>query len=194
MITTTLKSAVDEDICLHLQPVNHKGSYICECGAASGLTVKECRDAWAIFISHAHIDHFCNFDGIFRHQLAVGRRVVVCGPPGIAQQVHRKLAAYTWNLSFDEQAVYYEVREIEAAGQVQLYTLRVPTWEPIPSGRLEGEAIYEDAGVRVRYALLDHGTPTVAWLFEEPSRLKIEGFPYRPGPWIAALKAAWQRG
>lgn len=194
MITATLKSGIDEDVCIQLRPLNQKGAYLCDCGAARDLTIKDCRETLAIFVTHTHIDHFANFDGIMRHQLAIGRGVVVCGPKGIARQVHHKLAAYTWNLSFDDAAVFYEVREIEEEGRIAVYELRVPAWEPLRTATLEGETIYSDAAVSVRYGVLDHGTPSIAYLFAEPSRLKLRETPYPPGPWIGALKAAWTEG
>ena len=191
MLEATLLSRLGEDICLKFQPTNHKYVYLCDCGAASDLTIKDCHDLGALFVSHTHIDHFCNFDGIFRHQLAVGRGIVVCGPPGIARNVSNKLNGYIWNLMYDDKAVYYEVREIESPGVVAVYHLRVPTWEPVLQERIETDVVYANDAFSAKYAMLDHGTPSIAYRFEEPSKLKIGKFEQRPGPWIAALKDAF---
>ena len=74
MLEATLLSRLGEDICLKFQPTNHKYVYLCDCGAASDLTIKDCHDLGALFVSHTHIDHFCNggstgiresYDGVF---------------------------------------------------------------------------------------------------------------------------------
>lgn len=194
MIHATLMSEVDEDICLMLRFADHKWSYLCDCGRASRLTFKDCRDTNAIFVSHAHIDHFSNFDMIFRHQLAVGRKITICGPPGLAKQVHHKLCAYTWNLRYDDKAVYYEVRELHEDARIEVFTLRVPAWEAVHTETLAGPTIYETDAFTVRATLLDHGTPCAAYLFEEPGKLNITDFPYKPGKWIRELKEDWLDG
>jgi ribonuclease Z len=192
MIHATVLSRVDEDVCIKIQPKNHRHLYLCDCGVASDLTIKDARDTAALFISHTHIDHFINFDGILRHQLAIGRPVVICGPRGMARHVSCKLNAYRWNLSFDEHAVWYEVREVDPEGGADCFALRVPQWEPEPMGRLEGDFIYEDGAVQVRAGVLDHGTDSVAWRFQEPSRVKVGALPHKPGPWVSQLKAAFE--
>ena len=68
MILPELKSKIGEDISILVRLDNHTPSYICECGDASELTLKECQNTEGIFISHTHIDHFINFDQILRHQ------------------------------------------------------------------------------------------------------------------------------
>jgi ribonuclease BN (tRNA processing enzyme) len=122
MIKATLKSRLQEDICLMLQVENHSLSYLCDCGMASDLTVKDCRDTAAIFVSHTHIDHFIGFDQVMRHQLGIGRRVIVCGPAGIAQNVQHKMLAFNWNLMKDDElAVSYEVRESVDEAYIEAY-------------------------------------------------------------------------
>ena len=61
MLEATLLSRLGEDICLKFQPTNHKYVYLCDCGAASDLTIKDCHDLGALFMSHTHIDHIVGF-------------------------------------------------------------------------------------------------------------------------------------
>src|SRR5512145_3290200 len=67
----------------------------------------------AVFVSHAHMDHFMGFDQLLRLFLARDRLLRLYGPPGIADCVAGKLAGYTWNLT-DEYAFTLEVTEIGA--------------------------------------------------------------------------------
>lgn len=192
MLRAELLSLVDEDICLQIKPDNHRFIYLCDCGVASKLSIKSCHSIGAMFISHTHIDHFNNFSGIMRHQLAVGHKVVVCGPRGLARNVSCALNAYTWNLEFDEKAVWYEVREYVAPGEVVTYALRVPDWEPVEVSREEVDAIFSCDAFDVRCTILDHKTDSIAYLFEEPTRIKVgKDLPFKPGPWVRDLKEAF---
>ena len=91
MFQPEVKSKIGEDISILVKVDNHPWNYLCECGDASGLRVKEVQNCNAVFISHTHIDHFVNFDAVIRHQIGVQRRIVICGPKGIAQQVQSKI-------------------------------------------------------------------------------------------------------
>ncbi|MBU0550269.1 hypothetical protein KKF91_11435 [Myxococcota bacterium] len=191
-----LANRPDEDICLLIQAQEAKLNYLCDCGVASQMTIKERRDVGAIFISHTHVDHFAGFDEIMRHQLGVGRAVILCGPPGLAENASCKMRAFTWNLGYDDQALSYEVRELHPDGRVQLFSLCVPDWRPQPQGEIAdaGGVAYQDKAVTVRYALLSHGNiPSVAYLFEAPTRTKIKpSLPHRPGPWVRGLIEAYE--
>lgn len=191
MLNAMLLSEPDEDICLRLKPDNHKFVYLCDCGVASGLSHRDGLDLGALFISHAHIDHFNNFDAIMRHQLGAGRAIVITGPVGIAAQVGYRLKSYMWNLTFDDQAVVYEVREVIDAQRYNVYTLRVPEWEPVFDREVINEPLFTTDVFTVHHAILDHGTPSIAYRFQAPGTIKIGAFSQRPGPWIAALKQAY---
>ena len=91
MFIPEVKSQKDEDICILIRVENHSYNYICECGEAKSLTVKECQNTKAIFISHTHIDHFVNFDTILRHQIGGKQRVIICGPRDITKQVQSRI-------------------------------------------------------------------------------------------------------
>ena len=69
MFITEIKSKPDEDICIVLKLENHSFNYIIDCGEAKELTVKECQNTNAIFISHTHIDHFVNFIKSLKNEL-----------------------------------------------------------------------------------------------------------------------------
>ena len=193
----TLKSKLTEDICLQLTVENHPFCYLCDCGMASDLTVKDCRDTAAIFVSHTHIDHFINFDGIMRHQLAIGRRVIICGPVGLAKNVQAKMLAFNWNLlKYDDMAVSYEVRELHPDGRIVRFHMVTPKWELDVLPDLEGPHIYENEVFAARAALLDHGVDVVAYLFMEPPKVRLmpEKSTFKPGKWVKEAKEALLNG
>lgn len=193
MFTAEIKSERDEDICILVKVENHSHTYICDCGEARNLTVKECQNTAGIFISHTHIDHFVNFDTILRHQLGSGKHVVICGPEGIIEQVQHRIKSYCWNL-VEADAIVYEVREIQALGKIRSVTLRPPYWEQENEKFLMDSKTYEEKDFYVEYEILDHKTDSIAYHFQARDKVKIElADGLRPGKWVAELKQAFEK-
>src|SRR5579875_1903465 len=76
----------------------------------------------AVFVSHAHMDHFMGFDQLLRLFLARDATLRLYGPAGIADHVAGKLAGYTWNLTDD----YPFALEVTEAAQRTLLPWRSP--------------------------------------------------------------------
>jgi len=145
----------------------------------------------AIFISHTHIDHFSNFDGIFRHQIGSGEKVVICGPKNIHLQVESRLKSYTWNL-VDEKAIEYEIREIVSQDEINVYKIHPPYWNLELVTRQN--FLFEDDYVSVDFAILDHKTDSIAYLFREKDTVTFHenASVFKNGKWISELKAAFE--
>ncbi|WP_196893151.1 MBL fold metallo-hydrolase [Aureivirga marina] len=192
MFTPELKNNADEDISVMVKVSNYSGSFICECGDASNLTIKDCHETEAIFISHTHIDHFINFDTILRHQLGIQKRIVICGPKDIAKQVQAKILGFTWNL-IQENAIAYEIREIIDENTIDYYELIPPTWELKKLKTVTSEKIYKTKKFEVDFTILDHKTPSIAYLFKEfdTVKLNIKDSGFKGGIWARQLKEAF---
>ena len=193
MFRPEIKSKIGEDISILVKLDNHPWNYLCECGDASDLTVKEVQNCNAIFISHTHIDHFVNFDTVIRHQIGIQRKVVICGPEGIAQQVQSKIRSYTWNL-IQKGAILYEIREVISDHQIMVYEIEPPIWDLKETRTIEGNTIFEDQSFVVKATILDHKTPVLAYKFKENDTVKIdiEASGFRGGKWVKTLKDAFQ--
>ncbi len=191
MVQAEIKSLLKEDISILIKVPNSAKHYLCDCGEASLLTVKEVQSVSAIFISHTHIDHFSNFDGIFRHQIGNGEKIVICGPKNIHQQIEARLKSYTWNL-IDENAIEYEIREIVSKEEINVYKIRPPHWnlELIKTQHF----LFEDEYVNVDFAILDHKTDSIAYLFREKDSVTFNenGLEFKKGKWISELKKAFE--
>jgi len=193
MFKSEIKSQYNEDICILIQPTNHPYTYICECGDARDLTVKEIQSANAIFISHTHIDHFVNFDSIVRHQIGIRRKVTIVGPPGISKQIQSRIKSYTWNL-IEKGSIIYEIREVISENEIIIYELEPPLWDLKEIKRISGNVYFQESTFEVSGTLLDHKTPTLAYKFKEFDTIKIDlsKCEYNGGKWISELKQAYE--
>lgn len=194
MFHAEVKSKLEEDISILLKMDNHPWNYLCECGDASKLTVKELQNCKAIFISHTHIDHFANFDSVVRHQIGIQRRIIICGPKGIATQIQSRIRSYTWNL-IEKGAIIYEIREYHSKGKILIYEIEPPVWELVKINEKEGMTIYEDKSFDVSAILLDHKIPTLAYKFKARNTTKIDIAPsgFKGGKWVKELKEAFEK-
>lgn len=191
MIQAEIKSLLREDISILIKIPNSGKHYLCDCGEASLLTVKEIQSVSALFISHTHIDHFSNFDGIFRRQIGSGETIVICGPKNIHKQVEARLKSYTWNL-IDEKAIEYEIREAVSEAEINVYKIHPPHWnlEFVTTQNF----LFEDENVRVDFAVLDNKTDSIAYLFREKDSVTFNenASGFKKGKWISELKTAFE--
>lgn len=195
MFLPELKSQPHEDISILFRLDNHSPNYIVDCGDASGLGVKECQNTEVVFISHTHIDHFINFDQILRHQIGIEKRVIITGPKDIHLQVQAKIRGYSWNL-IKPGAIVYEIREIISESEINVYEVEPPVWELKHLKTIKSGVVYANERFEVRFALLDHKLPTVAYLFKEADSVKIDlsKGKFRGGAWVRLLKQAYEAG
>ncbi|GAA3517804.1 ribonuclease Z [Aquimarina addita] len=193
MFYPEVKSTIREDISILLKLDNHPWNYICECGDASNLTVREVQNTNAIFISHTHIDHFINFDTIIRHQIGIQRRVTICGPKNIAKQVQARIKSYTWNL-IKKGAIIYEIREVLSNQEIKIYELEPPVWELKEIRTIKDSIIFKEKHFTVNYTILDHKTPSIAYKFKENDLVKIDlkESDFKGGTWVKELKNAFK--
>src|SRR5512144_2667315 len=150
----------------------------------------------AVFVSHAHMDHFKGFDQLLRIFLARYATLRLYGPAGLADCVAGKLAGYTWNLT-DEYAFAVEVTEI---GDGQLRTCRFAARqrfarEPVGAPRPFTGVVVSDPVFTVEAAPLDHKIVSVAYAVRERTHLNVRpdalaALGLQPGPWLNALKHA----
>src|SRR5262250_2525090 len=111
----------------------------------------------AVFVSHAHMDHFMGFDQLLRLFLARDTTLRLFGPEGIADCVQGKLAGYTWNLT-DEYVFRIDVTEIGSDRLVHTRFAARDRFERRPTGTSArpGRTVLQDPFFRVEAVALDH--------------------------------------
>src|SRR4029450_12180615 len=153
----------------------------------------------AVFVSHAHMDHFMGFDQLLRLFLAREGTLKLFGPAGIADCVQGKLAGYTWNLT-DEYAFTLEVAEIDAA---EMRTWRFAASrpfarEPVGTAPFTGVCFRDDV-LTVEAAALDHKIVSLGYAVTERTHLNVRpealaAAGLRPGPWVNGGQTAGGTG
>jgi ribonuclease Z len=195
----------DGDPGLYLEALHLPEAILLDCGDLSALTPRHLLRVGLVAVSHAHMDHWAGFDRLLRLLIGRERRLPVVGPAGFAERLHHRLQAYTWNLADRIPAdLAFEVTEVrDGTAELPRTGLRLHTGfrpEALPPLRAEPDGTVLRLGMlRLRAAVLDHGTPCLGFAVEEAmhlnvwrTRLEQRGLP--TGPWLAGLKAAVAEG
>jgi ribonuclease Z len=155
------------------------------------------------FVSHAHMDHFSGFDRLLRVCLNRTQPLSVTGPEGFADRVEHKLRAYTLNLLGEHSPDFViHAAEFDGDGVSRACEFRARDafkrreGEPL---RLQPGTLLDEEAFRVTGTVLDHGTPCLAFAFEEKLRVNVwsEGLKQLKlpvGPWLKEAKQLVRRG
>ena len=190
----TFFAGLIDDPCLIVRDRPIHQSIMLDCGALHHLAKRELKPVRAIFVSHAHMDHFMGFDTFLRQTHASPRTVELYGPPGITDRVAAKLDAYDWNLT---ESYWCTIRVVEVHPDQLLDTV-FPGPEGFPRRSLgtrprTESTIYRYNHLEVAAEQLDHGIPVLAFRVTErkvfaidEEKLAAQG--YAKGAWLRELK------
>ena len=156
-----------------------------------------------VFVSHAHMDHFCGFDRLLGVCLGRPLRLELFGPPGFIDRVQHKLAAYSWNLIAGNATDFVigvsEMHGESLAAAAEFHTRDAFRRKELPPPVMANGILVDEVEFRVRAVTLDHGIPCLAFAFEAKPRINVWkdrlrrlGLPV--GPWLTDLKQAVRRG
>ncbi len=172
-------------------------------GDLAQLAPREILRVSDVFVSHLHMDHFAGFDRLLRVKLHGDGTVRMVGPPGLADAVAAKLAAYRWNLlgpdsgSFAIEAMDWTENGFETASLFrarEAFRRREIAPPSLPTGCLLAEP-----GFQVEGATLDHGIACLAFALQETLRVnvhkaRLDEMGLGVGPWLTAAKALVRAG
>ncbi len=190
-----------EDTALFIENDMGSAAWLFDCGNLYKMRVRDVVRVERIFMSHTHIDHFNGFDHFLHLNLRENKHIHIYGPLGFTAQINNRLHSYAWDYEqqFDLRFTVHELWE----GKETVTDLIYPQgFEPRPVGENDVHGELElPLGVRLRFAPAVHRqhAPCLAYKFTEPealrfdiARMKNDGL--TPGPWIAQLKEAANRG
>jgi ribonuclease Z len=194
-----LINGVFGDPLLHLRLRHQRRSLLFDLGEGARLPARIAHQVTDCFITHAHADHIGGFLWLLRSRIG---EVGVCrlyGPPGLAGHIQGLIGGILWDRIGDRGPVF-EVAELHGE-RLQRYRLQagLPGVEPLGEGPVRDAVLLEAAGFRVRCTLLDHGTPVLAYAFEQALKIQVrkERLVERglePGPWLTGLKQRILKG
>ena len=166
-----------------------------DCGKLHHLAKRVYTSIDAIFISHAHMDHFMGMDSIIRHSHASPRTIDIFGPPGLSGHMGHKFGCYDWNLA-DTFWGNFRVTEIDG-GQVVSTLFRGPEGfaahrEGEPEG-CAGGTIYGNSYLTVRSVPCEHRITVMAYRIDEREAFGIDetqlaGEGIARGEWLKTLE------
>ncbi len=173
-------------------------SLLFDCGQLHHLAKRTLRSIDAVFVSHAHMDHFMGLDHLVRHTHVSPRPLDLFGPPGIAERVGHKLAGYDWNLAESWwRSIFVHELHKKRIDHHCFAGCRGYTGELLHSEELHGDEIFRSPYVTVAARIVDHALPVLAFRLTEREIFTIDGDKLKqqglqPGPWLRELKRRWQ--
>lgn len=191
---------------LYLEALHLPEAILLDCGDLATLSPRHLLRVGVVAVSHTHMDHWAGFDRLLRLLIGRERTLPLVGPAGFAERLFHRLQSYTWNLAERIPSdLAFEVTEVAGGGaelprtRLRLHTrFRPEPLPPLPAAP-DGTVLRPGGLLRLRAAVLDHGTPCLGFAVEEAmhlnvwrTRLEARGLP--TGPWLAALKAAVAEG
>jgi len=189
-----------DDPVLYLRVRPSGRACLLDCGQIHHLAKRVLRSVDALFISHAHMDHFMGLDTFIRNNHVSPRTFDIYGPPGIAGKTARKLAGYDWNLT---EPSWCTLRVHEVFPD-RTATYLLPGAEGFPC-RFAGEQerreriIHRTDWLTVEAVPCDHKIPSLIYrITEEPSfgidEGKLERAGLVRGDWLRVLKRRFHGG
>jgi ribonuclease Z len=146
-----------------------------DCGRIHHLAKRVLKSLDALFISHAHMDHFMGMDTFIRSAHVTPRIIDIYGPPGLAGKTASKLAAYDWNLA---EAYWCSFRVHEVYGdcvKTSLFSgpegfVRTGVYSVSRSDRI----VYRNRHLTVESESCDHKIPSLAFRVSEISTFVVD--------------------
>ncbi|WP_062114491.1 ribonuclease Z [Aureimonas sp. AU40] len=178
-------------------------AFLFDCGDLSPLSAREIGRVSHVFVSHLHMDHFAGFDRLLRLRLNQPGMLRLFGPPGLADGVAAKLAAYRWNLLDENSADFViEAQDWTEQGFAGAWRFRARgafARRPIDLPDCPPGLVLSEPELMVEAVQLDHGIPSLAFALQERLRVnvhkaKLDAMELPVGPWLSAAKAQLRAG
>ena len=169
-----------------------------DCGKIHHLAKRVYTSIDAIFISHAHMDHFMGMDSVIRHSHASPRTIDVFGPPGLAARMASKFACYDWNLA-DTFWGNFRVSEVNPDGRIASTLFSGPdAFAASLAGERTG-VLYSNRHLSVTAVHCEHRIAVLAYRIEEgpafvldEARMAQEGV--AKGEWLKEMEKLFHDG
>lgn len=199
LLHPTLVNGRYGDPALYIEMLFEKRALLFDLGDITFLPPRKIHRIEHVFVSHAHIDHFVGFDDLLRVLVGREKTVHLFGPSGFIERVAHKLHGYQWNLA--DRFLYdlaFTVSEINETGIVRATRFRLKNAfepEPMEEKYLPERLIHSEPAFVVSAAVLEHGTPCLAFALQERAHVnvwknRLADLKLPVGPWLREVKRA----
>lgn len=186
------------DAALLLESARLKDAVLFDLGDLHTLAPKTLAKVSHVFVSHTHMDHFGGFEQLLRQNLNRSAPLYLYGPQNFIKQVKAKLQGFTWNLITDPAyTLEIIVTEVRPRGLLkQSFSSRNAFRPQAPPQKRPFSAVLLDTeAYSVITAVLDHGTPCLAFCLKEKARYNVDmdalaNLGLQSGPWLKDFKTA----
>jgi len=165
-----------------------------DCGQIHHLAKRNFTRLDAVFISHAHMDHWMGIDSVIRHLIVADRTIDIFGPAGLGDRMEHKLAGYDWNLTEDYWCSF-RVHEISDQSVRSWFFAGADGFNRREAGQRSrtDRLVYQTPHCRVLAEICDHDIPSIIYRIDEKpafliDRKRLSELGLTPGPWLAELK------
>jgi ribonuclease Z len=188
----------DPVLSVYVRPLGR--SLLMDCGRIHHLAKRVLKSTSALFISHAHMDHFMGIDTFLRTLHVSPRTTDIYGPPGLADKMGCKLAGYDWNLT-EPYWGSFRIHEV-FPDRIATTLFSGPESFARHSGeeRSRGDRIiFRNRFLQVEAETCDHRIPSLIFRISElPSFQvndgKIEAAGLVKGEWLRVLQRLFAHG
>lgn len=191
--TAILVNGIFGDPLLHIRLSNSKRSLLFDLGGGGRLPARIAHQVSDVFITHAHFDHISGFLWLLRSRIGNFPPCRIYGPPGLTKHISAMIRGILWD-RVGRQAPRFEIFELHgdrlhiSALQAGKEDIKSINREKVVDG-----VLLKEPDFLIRTTVLEHGTPVLAYCFEQApecnirrERLAASGLP--AGPWIQRLK------
>lgn len=172
----------------------HRLLFDCGEGCPAGVPFHELLRLDEVFFSHLHMDHVAGFDALFRATYNRPAPVRAWGPAGTTRILQHRFRGFMWNLYADEPGEWHvwNLTPDGATGARYLTREAYETEHPLGHAA-ELTPFLTNAAFTVEAYVMNHHTPSVAYVVRERSRTNVDAtrltaLGLRPGPWVQQLK------
>lgn len=190
-----LVNGIGGDPLMQLRLLHQSRSLLFDMGDSGRMALRSAHQVTDVFITHCHADHIGGFLWFLRSRIGHFPSCRLFGPPGLLGHIAGMVRGLLWD-RVEDRGPKFVVNEWHG-DHLKRWQLNAGAGPPAALEDLPtpGNVIHRETEFRIRAAMLDHGTPVMAYAWEPFGKLNVrknalEEIGAQAGPWLHDLKLA----